>query len=178
MRGLVSVVIMTGVGFLVGFRVQTNAGSFLAAVLLLLLFAWTLSWGFALIGLAAPNSETAQLMAFPFLFPFTFASSGFVPGPTMPGWLQAFANNQPVSQVVDAAPGPHGAAGRPPPTWQARWPGASACSWCWCRSPCASTAAPRELSAGRSGPRAPDELGHQPVDRARAPARSCPGRAR
>ena len=102
-RGLVSVVIMTGVGFLVGFRVHTNVGSFLAAVLLLLLFAWTLSWGFALIGLAAPNSETAQLMAFPFLFPFTFASSGFVPISTMPGWLQAFANNQPVTKVVGAA---------------------------------------------------------------------------
>ena len=42
-------------------------------------------------------------MAFPILFPLTFASSAFVPVTTMPGWLQAFAKNQPVSQVVDAS---------------------------------------------------------------------------
>ena len=41
-------------------------------------------------------------MAFPLIFPFVFASSAFVPVTTMPGWLQAFAKNQPVSQVIDA----------------------------------------------------------------------------
>jgi ABC transporter DrrB family efflux protein len=102
-RNVGSVAIMTGVGFLVGFRIHTNAASFLAGLLMLLLLAWTLSWGFALIGLAATNSETAQVMAFPFLFPFTFASSGFVPVASMPGWLQVFANNQPITKVVDSA---------------------------------------------------------------------------
>jgi ABC-2 type transport system permease protein/oleandomycin transport system permease protein len=50
----------------------------------------------------ARNAETAQAMAFPLLFPLTFASSAFVPVASMPGWLQAFANNQPVTVVVDA----------------------------------------------------------------------------
>ena len=71
-------------------------------MLLLLLFSYALSWGFAFIGLSAANSETAQLMAFPILFPLTFASSAFVPLQSMPGWLQAFASHQPVSIVVNA----------------------------------------------------------------------------
>jgi ABC-type multidrug transport system permease subunit len=45
----------------------------------------------------------AQAKAFPILFPLVFASSAFVPVDTMPGWLQAFARNQPVSVVIDAA---------------------------------------------------------------------------
>ena len=55
-----------------------------------------------LIGLSARNAETAQAMAFPILFPLTFASSAFAPVQSMPGWLQAFARNQPVSVVIDA----------------------------------------------------------------------------
>jgi ABC-type polar amino acid transport system ATPase subunit len=50
----------------------------------------------------ARNAETAQAMSFPLLFPLTFASSAFVPVKSMPGWLQAFAQHQPVSVVVDA----------------------------------------------------------------------------
>jgi ABC-2 type transport system permease protein/oleandomycin transport system permease protein len=102
-RNVFSVMIMTGVGYLVGFRVGTNAGLFLAGALLLLLFAWSLGWGFAIVGLSAPNAETAQLMSFPLIFPFTFASSAFVPVSSMPGWLQPFATNQPVSVTVNAA---------------------------------------------------------------------------
>jgi ABC transporter DrrB family efflux protein len=102
-RNVGSIAIMTGIGFLVGFRIHTNVASFIAGLLMLLLLAWTLSWAFALIGLAATNSETAQVMAFPFLFPFIFASSGFVPVSSMPGWLQVFANNQPITKVVDSA---------------------------------------------------------------------------
>jgi ABC-type multidrug transport system permease subunit len=45
----------------------------------------------------------AQAKAFPILFPLIFASSAFVPVETMPGWLQAFARNQPVSVIIDAA---------------------------------------------------------------------------
>jgi ABC-2 type transport system permease protein len=69
---------------------------------MLLAFAYALSWGFAVIGLAARNAETAQAMAFPLLFPLTFASSAFVPVQGMPGWLQPFARNQPVSVIIDA----------------------------------------------------------------------------
>ena len=49
------------------------------------------------------RTMTAQLMTFPIIFPLTFASTAFVPAASMPGWLQAFAKNQPVSQAVDAA---------------------------------------------------------------------------
>jgi ABC-2 type transport system permease protein/oleandomycin transport system permease protein len=62
-----------------------------------------MSWGFAAIGLSAPNSETAQVMAFPILMPLTFASTAFVPVQAMPGWLQGFVRHQPVSVVIDGA---------------------------------------------------------------------------
>lgn len=102
-RNVGVLLLITAVGYAVGFRVQTNLGSFIAALLLVLFFAYALSWGFATIGLSVSNSETAQLAAFPVLFPLTFASSAFVPVNTMPGWLQAFAVHQPVSQVIDAS---------------------------------------------------------------------------
>ena len=102
-RNAFVIVLMTAVGYAVGYRIGTNFGEYLLGALLILLFAYTLSWGLAYIGLSAANSETAQLMSFPILFPLTFASSAFVPIETMPGWLQAFARYQPVSVVVNAA---------------------------------------------------------------------------
>jgi len=102
-RNVFVIIVMTIVGYLVGFRVTTSALSFIAGCLVILLFAYGLSWGFAIIGLSAPNSETAQVMSFPLLFPLTFASSAFVPVSSMPSWLQGFATYQPVSLAVDAA---------------------------------------------------------------------------
>ena len=101
-RGIMVIAVMTAVGFAVGFRPLDNVATYLAAVGLLLLFLHCLSWGFSVIGLTAPNSETAQVMAFPVLFPLTFASSAFVPVASMPSWLQVFARNQPLSQVINA----------------------------------------------------------------------------
>jgi ABC-2 type transport system permease protein/oleandomycin transport system permease protein len=101
-RNIFVVLLMTVVGVAVGFRSSTGFLSFMGGVFLLLAFAYALSWGFAVIGLAARNAETAQAMAFPLLFPLTFASSAFVPVRSMPGWLQAFAEHQPVTVVVDA----------------------------------------------------------------------------
>ncbi len=102
-RNVGVVALLSGIGFAVGFRVQTNALEFVAGVLLILSFAYAVSWGAAVIGLVAPNSETAQLMGFPILLPLTFASSAFVPVSSMPGWLQAFAVHQPVTIVINAA---------------------------------------------------------------------------
>jgi ABC-2 type transport system permease protein len=101
-RGVLVIAIMTAVGFAVGFRPNTGVLGYLAAVGIILFFLHAVSWGFCVIGLAAPNSETAQVMAFPLLFPLTFASSAFVLTSQMPGWLQPFANNQPLSKVIDA----------------------------------------------------------------------------
>jgi ABC transporter DrrB family efflux protein len=102
-RNVFVLFLMTGVGMLVGFRIHTNVLQYFAAFGIFLLFAYSLSWAFATIGLAAPNAETAQLMAFPILLPLTFASSAFVPVDSMkPDWLAAWARNQPVSVVIDA----------------------------------------------------------------------------
>jgi ABC-2 type transport system permease protein/oleandomycin transport system permease protein len=101
-RNVIVPIIITGVGFLVGFRPHGGFFSYIAACLVMLLFAYCISWGFAFVGLAAPNSETAQAMTFPLIFPLTFASTVFIPLSQLPWWLQGFANNQPVSQTTDA----------------------------------------------------------------------------
>ncbi len=101
-RNVFTVIIITAVGFAVGFRPTTGVLPYLAGILLILLFAYSLSWGFAVIGLSASNAETAQVMSFPILFPLTFISSAFVPVANMPSWLQGFATYQPVSVTVSA----------------------------------------------------------------------------
>ncbi len=93
---------MTAVGYAVGFRIHSGPLSYLAAGLLLLMFAFAVSWIFCLVGLVAASSETAQVIGFQVLFPLGFASSALVPVATMPGWLQAVAAHQPVSYTADA----------------------------------------------------------------------------
>ncbi len=117
-RNVFVVIVMTAVGFLVGFRPTTGVLLYVAGCLLILAFAYSISWGMAVIGLSAPNSETAQVMSFPLLFPLTFASSAFVPVSSMPSWLQGFATYQPVSVTVTACRalmigGPTATLGRP-----------------------------------------------------------------
>ncbi len=87
-RNVFVLLLMTGVGALVGFNFPNGALGFIAACALVLLFAYALLWGFAFIGLVASNSETAQVMAFPILFPLIFASPAFVPINQMPSWLR------------------------------------------------------------------------------------------
>ena len=93
---------MTGVGYAVGFRIHLGVLRYLAAALLVLAFAFAMSWVFCLVGLAASSSETAQIIAFPVLFPLGFVSSALVPVSTMPGWLETVAAHQPVSYTADA----------------------------------------------------------------------------
>jgi ABC-2 type transport system permease protein/oleandomycin transport system permease protein len=102
-RNVLVVALMAAVGFLVGFRVHTNVVAFLGAMALLVLFGYALSWVFAAVGLAVGDPETAQAAAFPVMAPLVFASAAFVPVASMPGWLQPFARNQPLSVVVDAS---------------------------------------------------------------------------
>lgn len=96
------ILLMVVVGFLVGFRIHAGVLAFVAAFLLLLFFMFSLSWVFATIGLTIKNAEAAQAASFPILAVLVFASSAFVPTSTMPGWLQGYAENQPVSDVIDA----------------------------------------------------------------------------
>ena len=101
-RNAFVVALMTAVGFAVGFRVHTGVVPFVAGALLLLLFGYAMSWVFATVGLAVGDPETAQAAAFPALAPLVFASSAFVPVASMPGWLQGFAEHQPLSVAVSA----------------------------------------------------------------------------
>jgi len=101
-RNVLVCTLMLSVGFAVGFRVQTNAAKLVLGLLVLLLFGYSLSWIFALVGLKASNAETAQAAAFPIMLPLVFASSAFVPTANMPHWLQVFAEHQPVTAAVNA----------------------------------------------------------------------------
>lgn len=101
-RNVFVVILMVAVGFLVGFRIHTNALALVAGILLLLFFGYAMSWIFATVGLVLGDPETAQAAAFPVLAPLVFASSVFVPVDQMPGWLQVWADHQPVSVTASA----------------------------------------------------------------------------
>ena len=101
-RNVFVTILMAAVGFAVGFRVHTNALAFVAGLAVLLFFGYAMSWIFATVGLAVGDPETAQAAAFPVMAPLVFASSAFVPVDTMPGWLQVFAEHQPVSVTASA----------------------------------------------------------------------------
>jgi len=101
-RNVFVVALMTAVGFALGFRIHAGVPAFLGGLLLVLAFGFAMSWIFAVVGMAVGDPETAQAAAFPVLAPLVFASSAFIPLHTMPGWLQAFAGHQPVSQTAQA----------------------------------------------------------------------------
>ncbi|MDH3730241.1 MAG: ABC transporter permease [Acidimicrobiia bacterium] len=97
--------LMLLVGFLIGFRWQTNLLGLIAGMAVALLFSFAFSWVMACVGLLVKNPEAVQAAVFLPVFPLVFASSVFVPTATMPGWLQAFADNQPITVTVNALRG-------------------------------------------------------------------------
>ncbi len=99
------VVVMLVVGLLVGFRPEAGPLGWTAGIGLLLLLSFAFSWIGATIGLLVRSVEAVQQAGFIWLFPLTFASSAFVQTDGMPGPLRAFADNQPITQVVDAVRG-------------------------------------------------------------------------
>ena len=101
-RNVFVVLLMVAVGFMVGFRIHTDVLALIAGILLLLFFGYAMSWIFATVGLALGDPETAQAAAFPALAPLVFASTVFVPLESMPGWLQVWAEHQPVSVTASA----------------------------------------------------------------------------
>ncbi len=102
-RNAVVVGVMYAVGLAVGFRPEGSIGAQLVAFGLLLLTSFAFSWIGVVIALSMKTVEAVQSAGFIWLFPLTFASSAFVPTESMPGWLQAFADNQPFTIVVNAA---------------------------------------------------------------------------
>jgi ABC-2 type transport system permease protein len=101
-RNAFVVVLMFGVGVLVGFRIRNSLLTAVAALAIALLLGYALSWLFALVGLLVTDPESAQLAGLLPIFPLVFASSVFTPVDTMPGWLQAFAEVQPITRAADA----------------------------------------------------------------------------
>jgi ABC transporter DrrB family efflux protein len=100
-----SILIITGVSVLLGFRFQGGAAGAVGAFLLVTAFGLTMCWPMAFIGITSRTTESVNTLGFMIILPLTFASSAFVPTSTMPGWLETFANVNPVTQVIDAARG-------------------------------------------------------------------------
>jgi ABC transporter DrrB family efflux protein len=98
--GILVVLMITGL--LVGWRVDTTIGPFLFGVVLLIAFAFVMSWIGIWLGLMVPTVEVAQQVVFIVIFPLTFISNVFVPVETLPDWLQPIAEWNPISTLTAA----------------------------------------------------------------------------
>lgn len=101
-RNGISTIVMIVTGLVIGFRSSANFTDWLAIAGILLLFTLAFSWLAAIMGVLAKSVEGVQWMSFIIVFPLTFASSAFVPTEGMNSVLKAFAENQPISQIVEA----------------------------------------------------------------------------
>jgi ABC transporter DrrB family efflux protein len=101
-RMLITILIIVAVGYAVGFRFTNGVLPAIWMILLATVFGIAICCIAAFTGLAIGDEESVQSFGLVWLFPLTFVSSAFVQIGTMPGWLQAFANNQPVTYVIDA----------------------------------------------------------------------------
>lgn len=103
-RNLVSTALVVGTAFLMGFRPNATLIEWLAAVGVIVLFIAAITWLSAALGLVAKSVESANAVTFFILF-LPYVSSAFVPTDSMPTWLQAVAENQPVTPVIETLRG-------------------------------------------------------------------------
>ena len=101
LRATLAIAIMFIVGVLVGFRPEGGVLGNLAAIGLMLLFGFALSWVGVAAGALVRTPEALQGIIFAVVFPLTFVSSAFVRTGTMPDWLQWFADRQPMTLVMN-----------------------------------------------------------------------------
>ena len=101
---LASIMVLT-VGILIGYRPPGGPVGVVLAVLLLLVFCFSLSWLWLIVGLKVRTPNAVMGISMMVLFPLTFISSVFAPPETMPGWLQAFVDVNPVTLLCEAARG-------------------------------------------------------------------------
>lgn len=101
-RNVFSSFIMITAAFFVGFRPVASLTDWLSILGIILLFTFAISWLSAIMGLLAKSVEGVQWMGFFVIFPLTFASAAFVPTDTMPKVLRIFAENQPLTHVIEA----------------------------------------------------------------------------
>ena len=125
LNNVLVITVMSLTGLVVGWRIRTSFLEALGGFLLLLLFAYAISWVFAWIGLLVPTPEVVQSASFIVIFPLTFIANTFVPAEGLPGPLRAVAEWNPVSAVTQAARELFGnvAAGAPEPSvWSLQHP--------------------------------------------------------
>ncbi len=104
-RYLIVCVIYVGFGYVMGFRIETNPESAIAALLFAIAFALCFCWISLWVGMKARTPGAVQGIMFLLIFPLSFGSSTFVPTSSMPGWLQDFADNNPISHLVGTVRG-------------------------------------------------------------------------
>lgn len=101
LRLTVTVLVILGVGYAVGFRFHNGVVPAVLMVMVGVVFGVVICTVSAFVGLAIKDEESVGSFGLVWLFPLTFVSAAFVPVHSMPGWLQAFAKNQPVTIVID-----------------------------------------------------------------------------
>ncbi len=98
---LVSLVVVVGVALLMGFRTGASVFAWLAVAGILVLFTLALTWLAVIAGLSAKTVDGASAFSYPLIF-LPFISSAFAPTDTMPGPVRWFAENQPVTSIVNS----------------------------------------------------------------------------
>jgi ABC-2 type transport system permease protein len=104
-RYLVAATVVVALGVALGFRPEAGVGGVLAAMLLVVVFAFGLAWVFTTVGLLMRTPNAVMNAGFMALFPLTFLSNVFVDPETLPGWLEAFVDVNPISHLVTASRG-------------------------------------------------------------------------
>jgi ABC-2 type transport system permease protein len=111
----ISIFVMIMAGLVVGWRIRTGILEAIPGFLMLLLFAYAVSWIMAYVGLKVPSVEVVNNASFMFIFPMTFVANTFVRPEFLPGPLQTFAEWNPVSSVAQVARDAFGNTGGLPP---------------------------------------------------------------
>jgi ABC-2 type transport system permease protein len=99
----ISLFVMAIAGLVVGWRIRNGILPAIGGFLLLLLFAYAISWVMAFVGLKVRSVEVVNNAAFMFIFPMTFVANTFVPSQNLPGVLRTIAEWNPVSALAQAA---------------------------------------------------------------------------
>ncbi|GGV50306.1 transport permease protein [Streptomyces longisporoflavus] len=102
LRYAIASVVMLTVGIILGFRPDGGVLGVLGGVLLLLVFSFAFSWVWTMFGLLLRTEKSVMGVSMMVIFPLTFLSDIFVKPETMPGWLQAFVNNNPITHLASA----------------------------------------------------------------------------
>ncbi|WP_327655919.1 ABC transporter permease [Streptomyces sp. NBC_00483] len=105
LRYTIASVVMLAVGLIMGFRPDGGVLGVVAAIAVLLVFSFAFSWIWTMFGLLLRTEKSVMGVSMMVIFPLTFLSDIFVKPETMPGWLQAFVNNNPVTHVASAVRG-------------------------------------------------------------------------